>query len=141
MSAARVGEQRAVVEAVVLQVVGGQLVHRRRRDRAAEGARRAEAHIIGQDQQHVRRAFGCLDLLGEVGRRVLNRPADLALERRLRDRQHVPRRLRFFVLGENSGQTAGCGKPAAQRAKSEDRDNPHDETVANSLPPPRWESP
>ncbi len=48
-------------------------VQRRRRDDAAEGARRAEADVVGHDQQHVGRAFG---------RHDARRPPRFRLQRR-----------------------------------------------------------
>ncbi len=46
--------ERCRMDVGVAQAFGGQLVHRRRRDDAAEGARYAEAGIVGDDQQYVR---------------------------------------------------------------------------------------
>ena len=43
---------------VVAQALVGQLLQRRRIDRAAERAGVAEAHVVEQNQQHVGRAFG-----------------------------------------------------------------------------------
>ena len=46
------------VELRVAQPRLGDAVQRRRRDDAAEGARRTEAHVVGHDEQHVGRALG-----------------------------------------------------------------------------------
>ena len=50
--------KRSGEDAVVAQAVGREFVHRRRGDHAAKGAGHAETGIVGDDQQHVRRALG-----------------------------------------------------------------------------------
>ena len=52
----RRGAQRRRVEAVVLQTLPGQPLGRRRRARPTERARRGEADVVEQDDEHVRRA-------------------------------------------------------------------------------------
>ena len=77
---ARGRAQRRGVELVVAKAVLRQPVHRRRRDRSAERGRRPEAHVIGEDDEDVRRAFRRFDPLGEVLGGILGRAADLAAE-------------------------------------------------------------
>ena len=58
-SAARVGEQSAVVwKRVYFKAVGRQPLERRRVAGPAERARRPEADVVDQDDQDVGRAFG-----------------------------------------------------------------------------------
>src|SRR5215475_17514 len=52
----------------------------RRLNRSAKNRRRAEANVIGQDEQDVRRTFWCFDPLGEVGRGLLSSSSNLARE-------------------------------------------------------------
>ena len=99
------------VEAVVPQALGRELVHRRRRDAAAERAELAEAGVVEQDQHDVRRALGRLHRLRElrlVGVEV--GPADVAGEMEVGPGQHARRaaglgrcRVGFLVLGESDG--------------------------------------
>ena len=89
-SAARVGEQtRRDVEAVVAQPVLREPRVVRGLDRTAEGARIAEPGVVDQDEQHVRRTLGRLDMarLVPVGHRVRERPLRRARERRPPDRE------------------------------------------------------
>ena len=58
------------MELVVAQPFVGERLDRRHVDRAAEGARLAEPHVVDEDDQHVRRAFGRLDLETRRRRRV-----------------------------------------------------------------------
>jgi len=78
-----------IAQSVVRKAVEG-----RRRYRSAEGGARPETHVIGHDDQNVRGPFRGRYRLGEVGNRVLHRPADMAFERLLRPGQDVtcPRR-------------------------------------------------
>ena len=62
--------QRRRVEAVVLQPAGGEPLRVRRRDRAAERAGPGEAHVVEQDDQHVRRAGRRTQRLDRSERRV-----------------------------------------------------------------------
>ena len=57
----------------VAQTLRGNAVERRRGDHTAEGARRAEAAIIGHDQEHVGRTLGRPQLLDRriAGVRIL----------------------------------------------------------------------
>ena len=84
---ARGRAERRGVERIVTQTILGQLVKRRRGNRPAECARRPEAHVIGHDEQDVRRALGCGDALGEVRRGLLGRAANLSFEWLWRTRQ------------------------------------------------------
>ena len=58
------------MEVGVAQALVGDPVQRRRRDHAAEGARRAEADIVGHDQQHVWRALRRRDARWPIRRRL-----------------------------------------------------------------------
>ena len=58
------------MEAVVLETARGQLVGRRRGAGAAEGAGRAEAAVVDEHDEHVRRAFGRTQLLDRGGDRI-----------------------------------------------------------------------
>jgi hypothetical protein len=66
-----------------------QPIHRRRRNRPAERAARAEANIVGYDQENVRCSCRRRHLLWEVLDGVLCDAANVALERLLGSRQHV----------------------------------------------------
>ena len=55
---ARRRAERGGVDVVVAQAVVRDAIHRRRRDDAAEGARHAEAGVIGDDEQDVGRLLG-----------------------------------------------------------------------------------
>ena len=78
---ARRRAQRRRVELRVAQARVRDAIQGRRRDHAAEGARRAEADIVGDDQQHVRRALRRDDRRRPVGRRVRGVEVDDAAER------------------------------------------------------------
>ena len=67
---ARGRAQRRRVEAVVLEPVRREPLRGGRRARPAEGARRAEAHVVEQDHQHVRRALRRAQRLDRRERRV-----------------------------------------------------------------------
>ena len=83
---ARRRAQRGGEHAVVAQTGRGECVHRRGRNHAAERARHAETGVVGDDQQHVRRAFrrhyaGCPPRL-RLQRVVLDLAAELRIGRR-----------------------------------------------------------
>ena len=82
--------QRRGMEIVEPEAGIGDPLHGRRRNRPAEGAGGAEADVVGQDQEDIRRAFGCGHLLRKILHRVRRRKTDLAFERRIRLRQDVP---------------------------------------------------
>ena len=88
---ARRRAERRRVEAVVLQAVRGESLGGRRRARSAEGARGAEAGVVEQDDQHVRRTRRRPQRLdrreGRVG--ILRVVGDQALVRTVRDRQDI----------------------------------------------------
>ena len=78
------------VEAVVAKAFGGEAVHSRRRDAAAEGAELAEAAVVDQDEKDVWRAFGRLHRLWELGGvGVEIGPADLAGKMEIGPGQHI----------------------------------------------------
>ena len=87
--------QRGHVEPVVAQPTSGQARVVGGLDRAAEGARVAEAGIVDQDQQHVRRPLRRGGVTDEVpiGLRAVERPVGHARERRPANRQHSAIRL------------------------------------------------
>jgi len=78
--------QRRGMEIGVAQPALRDAIEGRGRDDAAEGARRAEAVIVGHDQQHVGRALGRHDARGPPGRRLrgllLDHPAEFRVGRR-----------------------------------------------------------
>ena len=96
-SAARVGEQSAVVwKRLYLRPSRRQPLGRRRVARAAEGARRGEADVVEQDDEHVRRAGRRAQSLDrrEAGVRILGvvrRQADVRLigDRQDRSTDHL----------------------------------------------------
>ena len=83
---ARGRAQRGGEHAVVAQTLVREAVHRRCRDDAAEGARNAEASVVGNDQQHVRRPLRRHDARRPPGlglqRIVLDPAAELRVGRR-----------------------------------------------------------
>ena len=87
---ARRRAERRRVDVVVAQTVLGDPVHRRRRDDAAEGARHAEAGVVRDDQEHVRRFVRRHDPRRPPGRRGQRIVPDHAAEGRLRRRQLPP---------------------------------------------------
>jgi hypothetical protein len=81
---------RAESRGVELRVVQPRLGHPvqcGRGNRPTEGAGRAEAGVVDENEQNIRRALGRMNFLGEVRRGVLRRAPDMALERLLRPRQ------------------------------------------------------
>ena len=72
-------ERRRVVH-VVAQPAIGEPLEIRRLNWPAKGAGSAETDVIGQDQQNIGRTAGRLDTLRKIGRRILDRASDLALE-------------------------------------------------------------
>ena len=80
---ARRRAQRGGEDAVVAQAVVGDAVHGRCRDDAAEGARHAEAGVVGDDQQHVGRALGRHDARRPPGLRLQGVVLDHAAELRV----------------------------------------------------------
>ena len=84
MSAARVGEQSDVVWNLrVAQSVCRDAVERRRRDDAPEGAGRAEADVVGHDEEDVRRALRRHHARRPGRFRLQGVQFDVALERRV----------------------------------------------------------
>ena len=91
ISAARVGEHSAVENiAVVAQALVRDAIHGRRRDDAAEGARHAEAGVVGDDEQHVRRALRRHDARRPPGLRLQGVVLDHAAELRIGRRKLLP---------------------------------------------------
>ena len=80
--------ERRVVHLGVAQAALRQLVQRRRRHEAAERRVGAEARVVDQDEQHVRRAFGRHDGRRPARLAVDQVRLDEALEGRRRRRQH-----------------------------------------------------
>jgi len=81
--------QRRRVEGVVAEPALREALEVRRLDRSAEGATRAEPHVVGEDQEDVRRALRRLHTLREVGHRILRGAPDLAVEGSLGLRQDL----------------------------------------------------
>ncbi len=121
---ARRRAQRGREDPVVAQAFTGDAVHGRCRDDAAEGARHAEAGIIGDDQQHVRRALGGHDTRRppclRVQRIVLDHAAEFRVGRRqlpvadggrgARRAQRAGDLLRHPRRGDGHGQQRKQGK-------------------------------
>ena len=85
---ARRRTERRRVELVVAETARGQTVQGRRLDAATEGAGRAEADVVDQDDYDIGRAFGRFDGEARRGRRIARVDLrDLLVGRRL-DRQH-----------------------------------------------------
>ena len=87
---ARRRAQRRRMELRVAQPRVGDAVERRRRDHAAEGARRAEADVVGHDQQHVGRALGRHHARRPLGLGLGGVEIDLAAELRRRVGRYLP---------------------------------------------------
>ena len=100
---ARRRAQRRGEHAVVAQTLFRDAVHRRRRDHAAEGAGYAEAGVVGDDQQHVRRA---------LRRHDARRPPRLRLQRVILDHAAELRVRRRQLLGADGGGGAGRSQRA-----------------------------
>ena len=117
---ARRRAERGGVEIRVAQPALRDAIQGRRRDDAAKGARRAEAGIVGHDEQHVRRALRRHDARRPPRFRLrgllLDHPAELRIGRRKLfsvDRgRGAGRTLFFFPGGERppsqGGRTAPC---------------------------------
>ena len=90
--------QRRDVEAVVAQPVVREPGVVRRRDRTAEGARVAEAGVVDQHEQHVRRTLGRLDVARLVPVRPSSRRASGSSRHRTAD----------------AGSEAPCGRSRAR---------------------------
>src|SRR6185437_900171 len=87
---ARRTAKRCRVEMVVAQPLRGKLVHRRRRNAAAESTELAEAAVIDQDQQNIRRSLGGLHRFWKLRGIGLDiGAADLAGKMKIRARQYV----------------------------------------------------
>ena len=81
--------ERGGVELVVAQAVVGERLDGRHMDRTAEGARLAEAHVVEEHDEHVRRAFRRLHLEARRRLRVARVEHGAERDRRLGDRQHA----------------------------------------------------
>ena len=99
---ARRRAQRRRVEVRVAEAVVGDPVERRRRDHATERRRRTEAHVVGDDQQHVRCALRRNDARRPVGLRLERVRRDRAAEFLWRRRELLP------VDRHRRGRGAGC---------------------------------
>jgi len=86
---ARRGTERRGVELRVAKPALGDPLEGGRRDRPAERTAGAEADIISQDDQNVRRVLRSLNGLGEIALRVLDRTPDDPLEGLFRAWQDV----------------------------------------------------
>jgi hypothetical protein len=84
---------RRGVEVGEAQLLGCQPVEHRGIGWPTEPAHVAIADVVAHDQQHIGRALGRLQRLGELPRRVLQCHLDPAPERRVRGRQHPSIRL------------------------------------------------
>ena len=138
------GEHSATdVEAVVPEALVGDPRHRRRRDGPAERRRVAEAGVVDQHEQHVRRALRRRRRHGDrpIGDGRVQRSPDRASEVRIRDRQHravraeLPHRLAERLLQRAHALLVALDDRPEQRARErlldtepllvvEDRDDP-----------------
>ena len=84
---ARRRAERGGVDVVVAQTVLRDAIHRRRRNDAAEGARHAEAGVVGHDEQDVGRALGRHDARRPPRFRLQGVVLDHAAEFRVRRRE------------------------------------------------------
>ena len=91
---ARGRRDRRGVELRVAQPVLGQLVQRRRVAGPAEGARRAEADVIEEDDDDIGSPLGRLDRLRKIRLRVFHAQPDLPLERGRAGSEALPARRR-----------------------------------------------
>ena len=93
--------ERGRVEAVVLEAVRREALGCRRRDRPAERARRREADVVEQDNEHVGRALRRPERLDrrERGRRILRVIGDEPRSRPVGDRQNLT--LHRVLLGSH----------------------------------------
>ena len=120
-SAARVGEHS--VELRVAEVGLRQAVHGGGRNRPSERGRCAEAHVVGEDEQDVRRALRGGDLHGKVLRGFPRGAADLPLEGRFGPRENVLRplvrglRLRRRLRTRHQGRQ-GHGQQEAESGRA-----------------------
>jgi hypothetical protein len=99
------------MEMVVAEAAFRHSIKRGSRYRTAEGARRAEAGVIGHNEQHVRRALGRRDCLWKVGLGFIDFTADDAAEWRIGnrqyralDRQRVGGRLRYYDIANGQSR-------------------------------------
>ncbi len=107
--------QRRYVEAVVLETVLAHAVEVRCRDRAPERARLAEARVVDQHEENVRRSLRGLDVahLAPVRLRSLERPVRDTAERRPADRKLRPvdRLITHLVLPQPNEPTPIRSRP------------------------------
>ena len=109
---ARRRAQRGGEHAVVAQAFLRDAVHRRRRDDAAEGAGHAEAGVVGDDQQHVRRA---------LRRHDARRPPRLRLQRVVLDHAAELRVGRRQLLAADGRRGAGRTRRAGDLLRRDRR--------------------
>jgi len=112
---ARGRADRRRMKAVEDQAVTGEPVEVGRRHRAAEGARRAETHVVGHDEKHIGRARRRLQPRRPVRAGLRRHFGDFTAERLVGQRQHAARRLR------GAGRSRGQDEERAQRAAEQER--------------------
>ena len=130
---ARRRAQRRRMEAVVLEAVGGEPLGGRRVDRAAEGARRGEADVVEQHDEHVRRTLGRAQRLDRRERRrgILRVVRGQPDRRPVGDRQDVTAQLRAFghrclLVGRVSGDPRDPrARTSSPRRGDPPRNRPH----------------
>jgi hypothetical protein len=120
---ARRRAQRGGEDAVVAQAFVGDAVHGRRRDDAAEGARHAEAGVVGDDQQHVGRA---------LGRHDARRPPRLRLQRVVLDDAAESRVGRRELLVGDRRRGAGRTKDASDARNAARRRSRRPDCISTS---------
>ena len=107
---ARRRAERGGVDVVVAQTVLRDAIHRRRRDDAAEGARHAEARVVGHDEQDVGRLLGRHDARRPPGFGLQGVVLDHAAELRVGRRE-----LLAVDGGGGAGRTRHAGDLRAAR--------------------------
>src|SRR5262245_354508 len=109
----RRGTEGCGVKVVVLETIPGHTVEVRRGDWAAEGARGAEAGVVGHDEQDVGGALGRRDTRGKVRLGFAGLAPDDAAEWRVRywkDRRTSGRRfVSRLILGVETCRKPGRG--------------------------------
>ena len=93
--------KRGRVELVVAQAVVGERLDRRHVDRPAECARLAEAHVVDEDDQHIRRALRRLNL--EARRRLGVARVEFGVDRNRRLGDREDRAVECVTLRERRG--------------------------------------
>ncbi len=112
----RRGAQRARVEVVVAQALAGEAVERGHGDAAAERAGLPEAHVVDEDEHHVRGPGGCLHLEARGRRRLAHVERGDRGVLRLRDGEHGTVEGRALRGESEAGCAQECGRDGSREA-------------------------